>query len=166
MGRAVRASCPRPPTVSQRRDSDSPHGISGAERLRFRRPASLRIPAPLADLPKRPCLCARPIVARPWGNPNPPTRGILRSVGYSPMGRAVPAADAPLSLLRCGPADTSVYRRSPACGSPSPSVRHNVAHPAAIRIHPFASPSWYDSIEPPRGVVTVDLQSAGQRPPR
>jgi len=29
MGRAVRASCPRPPTATQRRDSESPSAISG-----------------------------------------------------------------------------------------------------------------------------------------
>ena len=32
-GRAIRAPCPRPASASQRRDSDSPHGISGADAL-------------------------------------------------------------------------------------------------------------------------------------
>jgi hypothetical protein len=63
-GRAVRTSCPRPTTATQRRDSGSPLGLIESVATSL-----LRIPASLEDRPKHPCLCVRHNVAHPCGNP-------------------------------------------------------------------------------------------------
>jgi hypothetical protein len=63
-------------------------------------------------------------------------------------------ADTPLSLLRCGPAGTSVYRRSPACDSPCPGARHSAAHPCGNPNPPPRRPCYLvgTAAEPLRGV--------------
>jgi hypothetical protein len=61
------------------------------------------------------------------------------------VGRAVRAADAPLSLLRCGPAEPSMSRRSPTCGSPMHSLDDGEprarARPRRFGVQPSLWPS-------------------------
>ena len=64
----------------------------------------MRTLRPSISVPQTPCSVQQPRSA---------SNGIVGLFVQYAFGR-----DAPLSLLRCGPAHTSMYGRSPACGSP------------------------------------------------
>ena len=93
---------------------------------------------------KRPCFAgssaAHPI--DPTNLPRTPGRGGGK---YSSMGRAVHTADAPLSLLRCGPARTSLCGRSPHTAHPC------VRRPTASQRRDFDSPSGLRPLPYPCG---------------